>query len=379
MNVSVSAQISFFEGNWSDALLLAEKENKKIFVYFYAVWCAPCKSMSQNTFTDKSAADYYNNHFINIKIDAEHEQSEALKKVNIQAYPTLAYFNTDGTLFYLTMGAYTPQNFIQIGKNVIDYKKNMEICNNENNNPVALYNYLQILYFSDTAQAINRAEKYLYSLKNQEYILSENWAVIYSFGRNPYSPWFNYIINDITQFLNEYREAFYDYFTQTSGLILKKAIYEKNYQLTETYKQIARKANKQLTGIEYPGMDDEVDMHYFFETGDLPNYLKTTDRWLNTYHSENIQTLTERSIEIAEKYPDNTLVMEYALKWSMKALALENSFYTNLILSHIYRYNRQYNQALNYADVAISKAGALDDVEYAKTYRQEIIAIIDKK
>lgn len=373
ISVNLSAQINFFQGKWSDALILAQKENKKIFVDFYAVWCAPCKAMDKTTFTDKNVADYYNTNFINLKIDAEREEAELIKKIKIEAYPTLAYFNNDGTLLYLTRGAYTAEDFIQIGKNVMEFNNNKKKYANQKNNATALFNYLQILHYTDTATAIKIAEDYLNTLKDEDYIIPQNWHIIKYFGQNPHSRWFNYIIKNVTPFLNEYNENFYNYFTQTSSLILKKAVNEKDYSLTEKYKEIARDVSKQLTGNVYPGLDEEVDMYYYIETGDLVKYLETNNNWLNSYYSENVEKLTERSVELAEKYPNNALVLEYALKWSMKALAQEDSFYTNLIVSHIYRLNKQYTQALNYIDAAIHKARPYDDIEYAKIYKQEIL------
>lgn len=41
---TASAQITFFEGTFEDAMAKAKKEKKNLFVDFYADWCEPCKT-----------------------------------------------------------------------------------------------------------------------------------------------------------------------------------------------------------------------------------------------------------------------------------------------------------------------------------------------
>ena len=63
--------IVFFNGNFNEALAQAKKENKVLFVDFYAVWCVPCKRMAKTVFTLDEVGRYFNQHFISIQIDAE--------------------------------------------------------------------------------------------------------------------------------------------------------------------------------------------------------------------------------------------------------------------------------------------------------------------
>lgn len=76
-----------------------------VFVDFYTTWCGPCKQMSEQTFTQKEAGDYFNHAFINVKIDAEKGEGRTLAvRYGITAYPTCVFVAPSGKLVYKFMG-----------------------------------------------------------------------------------------------------------------------------------------------------------------------------------------------------------------------------------------------------------------------------------
>lgn len=76
---------------------LAKKENKKIFLDFYTKWCGPCRAMDKNVFNQKAIGDFYNEKFINFKIDAEvGEGIELAKQYEIKGYPTYIFVDVEG-------------------------------------------------------------------------------------------------------------------------------------------------------------------------------------------------------------------------------------------------------------------------------------------
>ncbi|WP_299556420.1 thioredoxin domain-containing protein [Seonamhaeicola sp.] len=76
---------------------LAKAENKKIFLDFYTKWCGPCRSMDMNVFNQKEIGDYYNDRFINFKVDAEvGEGIELAKQYEVRGYPTYIFVDTEG-------------------------------------------------------------------------------------------------------------------------------------------------------------------------------------------------------------------------------------------------------------------------------------------
>ncbi len=110
--------IEFFHGTWQEALAKAKKENKLIFMDAYASWCGPCKMMAKNTFTDKSVGDFFNENFINVKMDMEkHAEGRRLsQKYGLRAYPTLYFINAKEEATHKSVGYLKPNQLIEQGK-----------------------------------------------------------------------------------------------------------------------------------------------------------------------------------------------------------------------------------------------------------------------
>ena len=82
--------IQFHRGNWNEALQLAKKDNKLIFLDIYATWCGPCKKLKANTFSNKEVGRFFNKNFINVALDGEQGDGATLaSQYNLTSYPSL--------------------------------------------------------------------------------------------------------------------------------------------------------------------------------------------------------------------------------------------------------------------------------------------------
>lgn len=103
---AVAQGIEFEQGTWSEALAKAKESDKLIFVDAYAAWCGPCKRMAKNLFPLQDVGDYFNKHFINVKMDMEKGEGPALgKKYPVTAFPTLLFISPEGRLVHRQKGA----------------------------------------------------------------------------------------------------------------------------------------------------------------------------------------------------------------------------------------------------------------------------------
>ena len=113
--------ISFHQGTWDEALQLTKEESKPIFLNISASWCGPCKRLKANTFTDPEVGKLFNTGFINVLVDGEAGEGILLAgKYEIRGYPTLIFIDSDGKLIAQTAGYRTPDQLIEIGKQVLD-------------------------------------------------------------------------------------------------------------------------------------------------------------------------------------------------------------------------------------------------------------------
>lgn len=115
--------IVFETGTWSQALEKAKAENKYIFMDCYTSWCGPCKMLAKDVFTDPQAADFFNEHFVNVKFDMEKGEGKMLKeKFDVKAYPTLNFINGNGELLHCTVGALDLAGLLAEAQTVLDGK-----------------------------------------------------------------------------------------------------------------------------------------------------------------------------------------------------------------------------------------------------------------
>ena len=63
--------IEFHKESYAEVLKMAKKQKKLVFIDIYTSWCGPCKHMSKNIFPQAKAGEFYNSHFLNLKLDAE--------------------------------------------------------------------------------------------------------------------------------------------------------------------------------------------------------------------------------------------------------------------------------------------------------------------
>lgn len=87
----------FFKGTFAQALAKAKKENKKLMVDCYTLWCGPCRHMAKSVFPDENLGKYMNANFVCIQLDMEHGEGPELNKTfNVEAYPTFIFFDAEG-------------------------------------------------------------------------------------------------------------------------------------------------------------------------------------------------------------------------------------------------------------------------------------------
>ena len=118
--VSGQTSINFEKSDFSTILEKAEKENKLVFLDAFASWCGPCILMEKNVFTDPEVYTYYNQHFINARIDMEKgEGRELAKKYGVNTYPSYLFLNGKGEVVLRGYGYLKEEQFVRLGQDAL--------------------------------------------------------------------------------------------------------------------------------------------------------------------------------------------------------------------------------------------------------------------
>lgn len=118
--------------NWEQIQKEALKEKKYIFVDCYATWCGPCKSMDRNVYTNDTIGEFFNDHFISVKMqmDSTLNDPSNIRKLypdankiradyNITALPTFLFFSPDGKVVHKAVGYLKVSDFLTLGNDAI--------------------------------------------------------------------------------------------------------------------------------------------------------------------------------------------------------------------------------------------------------------------
>lgn len=114
---AVAQGVTFVDKQLDEALALAKKEGKMVFVDCYGTYCPPCKKMLVEEFPKKEMGDYLNKGFVSVKYNLDKEPYKVLaKRWEVSMYPTFVFLNSDGELLYRMVGFRGADKFIAEAK-----------------------------------------------------------------------------------------------------------------------------------------------------------------------------------------------------------------------------------------------------------------------
>lgn len=89
----------------ADVLKIAKDQNKLVYLDIGAKWCAPCKLLKKNVYTDIETADLLNEYFIPYLVDGEKNEGPDLALIyGVEAYPTLLILDDKGKVIVKRVG-----------------------------------------------------------------------------------------------------------------------------------------------------------------------------------------------------------------------------------------------------------------------------------
>ena len=182
---------------FKDAVAKAQQTGKMIFLDCYTSWCGPCKMMANTVFPQEKVGAYMNPRFVSIKIDMEKgEGVELTKKLQISAFPTFIFFNSNGEEIGRFLGGCDADKFIaNVEKNSTDNGSadmDKRFAAGERD-PQFLMQYLQTLGSAYKREQCNEVAEILLDGKAETFAADKTLADVFmKHISNPFCPAFVY-------------------------------------------------------------------------------------------------------------------------------------------------------------------------------------------
>lgn len=321
--------INFESTTWNEILTKAEKENKLIFLDAFADWCGPCKWMAKNVFTNDTVAQFFNENFINAKIDMEKGEGVGIAQTyGVRAYPTFLFIDGNGQLVHRACGSCPAQDFINQAKaalnpetQLVTIKKNFEA-----NPGDAVY---AKKYFTLLLNACMKADediaKYFATQKESDLISSNNWDMINQFLNDNNSREFKYLIKNRKKFVEKYSKDSVD---QKISSVYENGLRDLT-RLKDFKSYDALKAKIKKSGIpDAEKINLKSDLTRYQRSKEWKKYVDVAEKYVNKYANDDYMLLNSVSWTVCENFSDVPTLTK-AEKWAKHSVELKDEFFNN--------------------------------------------------
>ncbi|MEG0797086.1 MAG: thioredoxin family protein, partial [Odoribacter sp.] len=201
LSIAQDRSIAFENISCQEAFDKAKQNNKLLFVDCYTSWCGPCKMLAKEVFTNNEVADYFNGHFVSLKVDCEKgEGPELRKRFGVESYPTLLFIDGEGKVVNKILGASKQPHFLTKVKEGLDPKNSLSNKEKEyeaGNRDRAFV--MDLIESYKKQKEVRKAQKvsleFLTTLSEQEILTKEIWEVVRDYYVSGYgSSWWNFIL-----------------------------------------------------------------------------------------------------------------------------------------------------------------------------------------
>ena len=364
IQISLAQSIAFENGNWEAALKKAKQEDKIIFVDAYTTWCGPCKMMAKNVFTNEQVAAYYNEHFINMKIDMEKDEGILFARAyGVQAYPTFLFIDEGGDIAHKGLGYMSPERFIAFGEAASDEENRFGTLEaaykNGERDPAFLKKYSIALKNTYDERASDIAEAYL---ESQEDWTSEANAqfVIDMASDQPKSKSYQFLVENRDQ-LSIHGDI--DKIDEKLKIGVMRHIQYDNMNLDEQKSHF-----ESIFGPKGQQYFEEYNMKKYSRMLDdvmTKKYFETTTNYLTTYDITDWRVLNSAAWNFFEN-TDDKILLQKACQWALSSIDQDSNYMNNDTAAALYFKLGKKKKATHYAEEAIRLAKE-NDQDYSET------------
>jgi thiol-disulfide isomerase/thioredoxin len=360
--------LTFIHENFGEAMQKARAENKLVFIDAYTTWCGPCKMMDKETFSDDDVAAFFNEKFVNLKLDMEKGDGQTIQlRYKIAAFPTLLFLNVDGEVIHKALGFQDAEQFLAIGKIALSSDQTFAAWatryNKGEREPKFLKEYAEKLSEAYDERRFAVAEEYLatqtdlFSLPNLDFSMR--------FTEGVESPRFPFLVTNQKAFEKKFTKD--EISLKIQELVTDFLIDEKNLPTLGRADSLIR--------FVYPEKADRMSKNYHLSyyrlKGDRDNYAVSAVQYFKKY-DDNADELSETATTFFEQIDDKNLLGK-AVKWAKRATKKQITVTNKMLVAQLLNKLGKTSKARKAAEEAVEIGKKLgQNYDEATTFLKEI-------
>ena len=379
ISLSFAQGIEFFHGSFEEAKAEAKAQGKLIFMDAYAVWCGPCKMMTNTVFPQPEVGDFFNTNFINLKVDMEKgEGIDIRRQYGVSAYPTLMLIDAQGEVVQLIKGARNAESLISWAKTAAvpntELSDKMQAKYDEGDRSPSLMRSLIKVKAAYNEDYKSLFTEYLNGLSEEQKLEKENTSFIFDQTNDIYSPGLSFF------------KAYDDYLLDLKG---KDAYQNKLLGLAKNSAQTAIKDNnvallneaiafmKSYKIEKAPQVGSEMKLDFYAKNNDWNSYDKEVSKYLSKYKKGDDTAYREVAWNYYMKIDDEAKLKK-AEKWMQNGIKANNSYENNLTQAYLLYKLENYSEAEDAVNYALILAGDEKRTDNAQILKDQILKKLNK-
>jgi thioredoxin-related protein len=322
--------LTFIHENFGEAMQKARAENKLVFIDAYTTWCGPCKMMDKQTFNDDDVAAFFNEKFVNLKLDMEKGDGQTIQlRYKIAAFPTLLFINADGEVIHKALGFQDADQFLAVGKTALSSDQTFAAWTARytkgEREPAFLKEYAEKLAEAYDERRFAVAEEYLatqtdlFSLPNLDFSMR--------FTEGVESPRFPFLVANQKAFEKKFTKD--EISLKIQELVTDFLMNEKNLPTLGHADTLIRSVYSEKADR----MSKNYHLSYYRMKGDRDNYAASAVQYFKKY-DDNPDELAETATTFLEQIDDKKL-LDKALKWAKRAAKKQVTVTNKMIVAQL--------------------------------------------
>lgn len=343
----------------------ARAANKLIFIDCYTTWCGPCQWVARNIFPNDSVGQFFNEHFVSVKMDMEKGDGKNIASAyNVKSYPSYLFLDTSGKVVHRFVGTMKASKFIARAEEALDTLNRLGTLKkryqNGDRDPAFLRQYIYSARRAREPNVTEIVDWYFTSLPEDELLTTESFDVIQSFIFEMHRPGF--------EKLYRHREKYIA--LVGSKKVNDKILYAALTKFNEAFKQepgskITEVDEKKYTealaavgALDFEGREallSQQNVRYLKFSGDQNSYMNALKEYIPQYSWDKSQELNYHAWNVYES-TDKKEYLELALTWARRSVELKENCYNIDTYAAICQKLGHKKEALEYAEKALELA-----------------------